>query len=190
MKQIIIHALTLSILLTSSAFQNQSSKLSSSKTHLSFFSHTDVEDISANNYKAISTLDPQNGEVVFSVPMQSFEFKKALMQKHFNGPKFLDTKVFPKAKFVGTISNNASINYAKEGSYLAQIAGEMTIKGQTRPIKETATVTIAQHVITVKSNFSILLSDYGIAFEKGKPSSNIAKKVNIEVNVEYNQLSK
>ncbi len=83
------------------SFTMHTAKLTSTKTHVKFYSHTAVEDIEANNYKSTSTLDKATGDVVVVVPMQSFQFSIALMQKHFNSAKFLDTKKYPKAKFVG-----------------------------------------------------------------------------------------
>ena len=47
-------------------------KLVSSKTHFKFFSSTPAEDIEANNYKTVGTIETSTGEIVFSVPMQSF----------------------------------------------------------------------------------------------------------------------
>jgi len=35
--------------------------------------------IEANNYKAVGTIETSFGDILFSVPMQSFEFKKSLM---------------------------------------------------------------------------------------------------------------
>ena len=52
-------------------------KQTSSTTHIKFFSSTPAENIEANNYKSVSTLDTKTGDIVFSVPMQSFEFEKA-----------------------------------------------------------------------------------------------------------------
>lgn len=173
------------VFIISTAFKTDSSKFVSQKTHLNFFSHTDIEDITANNYKAISTLDTASGDVVFSVPMQSFEFKKALMQKHFNSAKFLDTKQFPKAKFTGKILNNNSINYKKDGVYQAQIKGDMTIKGKTKTLNEKGTITVKAGVLIVSSEFNLTLSDYGVVFESGKPSSNIAKTVKVKLAAEY-----
>ncbi len=160
-------------------------KLTSQKTHISFFSHTPVEDITANNYKSVSTIDTQTGEVVFSVPMQSFEFEKALMQKHFNNKDFLDTKAHPKAKLTGRILNLASIDFSKDGEYPAEIEGEMTIKGVAKPIKETGKINVKDGIVIVESKFNITLADYGITFAKGKPSTNIAKTVEVTVLAEY-----
>ncbi|MBN2820276.1 MAG: YceI family protein [Bacteroidales bacterium] len=173
------------IVFTLFAFNTTGGKLVSSKTHIKFFSHTSVEDIQANNYASVSTIDQATGDVVFSVPMQSFEFEKALMQKHFNQEGFLDTKQFPKAKLKGKITNLSEIDFSKDGSYNAIIEGELTIKGKTNAIKEKGTVTVKGNVISTASTFSIVLADYGVAFEKGKPSTNIAKTVEITVHAEY-----
>jgi len=161
------------------------SKYVSHKTHIKFFSTTPAEDIESHNYKAISTLDPKTGKVVFSVPMQAFEFEKALMQKHFNSKNFLDTKEFPKAKMTGNITNLKDIDFGKEGSYNATIKGTLTIKGTSREIEEKGKITVDAEGINVESTFDAELADYGITFSKGKPSTNIAKTVEITVNANY-----
>ena len=178
--------ITILAITTLAAFTTQDEILTSSKTHIWFFSSTPVEDITAHNYKAISTLDADNGEVVFSVPMQSFEFEKALMQKHFNGKDFLDTKGFPKAKFVGKVSDISKVDFSKAGTYPVTVEGDMTIKGKTNSVSEPGTIEVGSDgTIHAKSKFDLTLSDYGIAFEKGKPSTNIAKTIEINFEGEY-----
>ncbi len=167
------------------SFTTPVEKLVSQKTHISFFSTTSLEDITADNYKATSSLDTQTGDVVFSVPMQSFEFEKALMQKHYNGADFLDTKKYPRAKFVGKITDVSKVNFAKDGTYPVDISGEMTIKDKTKPIKEKGTVTVSGGQIKAESTFNLTLVDYGVAFKSGKPSSNIAKTIEIKFVGEY-----
>ncbi len=160
-------------------------KLVSSKTHIKFFSTTPAEDIESNNYKTVSTIDPASGNVVFSVPMQAFEFEKSLMQKHFNSKDFLDTKSYPKAKLTGTITNISTIKFDQDGTYNVDIKGELTIKGVTKPINEKGSITITGNKVEVNSQFNVTLADYGIAFEKGKPSTNVAETVEITVVAEY-----
>ncbi|MBD3630611.1 MAG: YceI family protein [Cyclobacterium sp.] len=173
------------IMLISAAFVSPFEKLVSQKTHISFFSSTPVEDITADNYKATSTLDTSTGELVFSVPMQSFEFEKALMQKHYNGKDFLDTKSFPKSKFVGKISNLDQVDFTRDGTYVALVIGEMTIKDVTNPIEEKGTIMVQGGKVAAESTFELTLADYGINFEKGKPASNIAKTIEITFKGEY-----
>lgn len=160
-------------------------RLISKSTHVKFFSHTAVEDITANNYKVVSTLDPSTGEVGFSVPMQSFEFEKALMQEHFNGKDFLNTKEFPKAKFSGKITNLSDIDFGKDGTYNATVTGEMTIKDVTKPLETKGTITVKGQSVTVDAAFKLVLADYGITFKKGKPSTNIAKEIEATIKAEY-----
>lgn len=162
-----------------------SGKLTSKKSHISFYSHTSIEDITANNYKSVSTLDTKTGELVFSVPMQSFEFEKALMQKHYNSKDFLDTKKFPKAKLVATITDISGVKFDTDGTYNVNVKGDMTIKGETNKISEKATLTVKGTALTLKSKFKITLADYKIAFESGKPSTNIAKTLDINVETVY-----
>jgi polyisoprenoid-binding protein YceI len=164
---------------------NINSKLTSSKTHVKFFSTTPAENIEANNYSTVSTIDTETGDVVFSVPMQSFEFEKALMQKHFNNKDFLDTKTYPKSKFVGSITNVSEINFEKDGNYNAKVKGELTIKDKTNSVNEKGIITIKNKKVNIHTKFNITLADYGISFSKGKPSSNIAKTVEVIVIAEY-----
>jgi polyisoprenoid-binding protein YceI len=170
----------------SPAFAQLEGKLVNKTGHINFFSHTAVEDISADNYKVVSTLDVGSGEVVYSVPMQSFEFEKAKMQQHYNSSKFLDTKTFPKAKFKGKITNLSDIDFSKDGTYNANVSGELTIHGVTKPVTETGTITIKGGKALVDTKMKITLADFEVAFEKGKPSTNIAKTIDVTEKAEYN----
>lgn len=180
-----LYTLAAICLVTLFAFAPPEGKLVSKNVHVNFFSHTEIEDIKADNYKSVSTLDPATGKVVFSVPMQSFEFEKAAMQKHFNGAKFLDTKTYPKAKLIGNITNLADIDFKKDGVYNADVTGKLTIKDVTKEVKEKGTVTIKGATITIDTKLNILLADYHVAFEKGKPASNISKTVEATVKAVY-----
>ncbi len=173
------------LLMTVAVTAQTSEKLVSSKSNIKFFSSTPAEDIEANNTASVSTINKENGEVVFSVPMQGFEFDKSLMQKHYNSDKFLDTQTHPKAKLKAKIVNLDQVNFSEDGSYSANVEGELTIKDVTRPIKEKGTITVKGDQIALHSQFNITLADYKITFAKGKPSSNIAKKLEITVQAEY-----
>ena len=157
----------------------------STQTHMKFFSTTPAEDIEANNYKAVSTLDTNTGDIVFSVPMQSFEFEKAKMQEHFNGKKFLNTKANPKAKLTGKIVDLNNVKFNEDGSYTANVEGDLTINGVTKPIKEKVIFNIEGGKISLTSKFNITLADYEIAFKSGKPSTNIAKTVEVTAVANY-----
>lgn len=160
-------------------------KLVSSQTHFKFFSTTPAEDIEANNYKAVGTLEKSTGDIVFSVPMQSFEFKKSLMQNHFNGKKYLNTKTNPKSKLVGKITDISKVNFEQDGSYPVDVTGDLTINGITKPINEKVTIDVKDGKVSLMSKFNLTLNDYEIAFKSGKPSTNIAKVIEITVHANY-----
>lgn len=184
-KLINLKSIVMILALTTISLTAFAQKQTSSQTHIKFYSTTPAENIEANNYKSVSTLDTKSGEIVFSVPMQSFEFEKALMQEHFNSKKFLDTKTNPKAKLTGKITNLDKVNFEKDGTYTANITGDLTINGVTKSIAEKATFTIKEGKINLNSVFNITLADYKIAFDKGKPSTNIAKIVEVTAEANY-----
>lgn len=169
----------LALILSTNAFAQD--KIVSKEGSINFFSHTVAEDISSNNFSLTSTLDRKNGDVVFVVPMQGFEFEIVLMQKHFNSSKFLDTKAFPKGKFVGKITNLSDINFDIDGIYAATVVGIMTIHGIEKEKEASGTITVKGSTVTVDSKFQVTLADHEIAFENGKPSTNVAKTVDVTV---------
>lgn len=177
--------LIIALLVSSISMAQVSGKLVSKQTHVKFFSSTPAEDIEANNYASVSTFNTETGEGVFSVPMQSFEFEKSLMQKHFNSSKFLDTKAFPDAKLKGKVSNVGDVDFTKDGSYQVVIEGDLSIKGKTKPISEKATLTVNGSTLAVDSQFNVTLADFGVTFLKGKPSTNISKTVEVTVRAEF-----
>ena len=107
------------------------------------------------------------------------------MQNHFNSKKYLDTKSNPKAKLKGKIGNLSEVNFQEDGSYAVSISGELTINGVTNAIVEEATILVEGGTVSLDSKFNITLADYEVAFEKGKPATNIAKVVEVTVKAVY-----
>ncbi len=161
------------------------SVLKSSRVHIKFMSTTPAEYIESNNYTSTCVIDTLTGNVLITVPMQSFEFEKELMQKHFNNRNFLNTKRYPKSVFRAKIINADSTNFTTTGQYSVVVEGEMTIKGITNILKEKAIFIISDNKIMVTTRFDVRLSDYGIVFKKGKPATNVAKVISILMNAEF-----
>ena len=65
---------------------------------ISFFSKTSMENIDAVNNQVVSVVNTQTGDMGFSVLINSFLFKKALMQEHFN-ENYMESAKYPKATF-------------------------------------------------------------------------------------------
>ena len=120
-------------LLLLSAFAMSQDKYFTKSGRISFFSTAPMENIEAHHRSVSAVLD-KNGNIQFSLLMKGFEFKKALMQEHFN-KKYVESDQFPKAEFKGQIINNSEINYATDGNYPARVKGKLTLHGQTREIE-------------------------------------------------------
>lgn len=144
------------------------------------FSHTVAEDITANNYKVTSSINSATGDMVFSIPVQSFEFPKALMQKHFNQENFMNSSVYPKITFKGKITNLSDVKWTVNGKYEITVTGDLTIRDVTKPITEKGTIEINNGVITANSVFTVKqIGDYHV----GKPKSK-SKKANVADDIE------
>lgn len=185
MKRIVFLCAILAQFTTMAVSAQVSGKLVSTKTQIKFFSSTPAEDIQSVNLTSVSTINRETGGVVFSAPMQGFEFEKVLMQKYFNGEDFLNTQAYPKAKLTARITNLGNIDFTKNGTYSATVEGELTIKDKTRPGKEAGTLTVKGDLVEVQSKFNLTLADFGITFVTGKPSTNIAKAVELSVLSQY-----
>lgn len=77
MKKSFYLSIMVAFLISVAGHGQNSEKLVSTKTHIKFFSSTPAEDIQAENTASVSTIDKNTGEVVFSVPMQGFQFEKS-----------------------------------------------------------------------------------------------------------------
>lgn len=148
---------------------------------ISFFSQAPLEKIEAHNSQVNCALDSKTGDFVFKVLMKSFEFEKALMQEHFN-ENYVESDKYPNATFKGKVVNVGQIDFTKNGSYTAEVEGDLTIHGITRPIKKTGTFEVKDGKVNGKSKFTILLADYSISVP-APVVDNIAKEIEITVDV-------
>ncbi|EMR02659.1 YceI family protein [Cesiribacter andamanensis] len=155
--------------------------------YISFFSHTDVEDIDAHNRKVASVLDAQSGQLEFAVLMRAFEFKKALMQEHFN-ENYVESTKHPKAQFKGKILNLASVDFGTDGTYPVAIEGELTIKGVTKPLRTQGTIIVKGGIPHGKAEFTVLPSDYNIQIP-ALVRKNIAEEIQVKVDMAYQPLT-
>lgn len=163
---------------------NAQEKLKSTSSMVTFVG-ADDDHVQAKNTLSVSTLAKNDGELVFTIPIQSFIFPKALMQKHFNQREYLNSAEFPRAKYVGKITNLSVVNFAKDGIYDISINGEMTIKGVSKSITTKAKLTVKSGKINIKSDFSLTLADFGIVFESGMKGKKIPKIVKIGAEFNY-----
>jgi polyisoprenoid-binding protein YceI len=128
---------------------------------ISFNASTAMENIEAKNKSAVAVFDTRSGDLQFAVLMKGFEFKKALMQEHFN-TDYVESDKFPRAEFKGQVSNNSEIDFSRNGSFTAHVKGKLTIHGETKDIETTGIITIKDGKILTLSTFTVLLADYKI----------------------------
>lgn len=157
-------------------------KLITKTGHVWFYSHATLEDIEAHSHQVAAIINTAKGTIAVMIPIMSFEFKKTLMQEHFN-ENYMESAKYPKATFTGSINNLSEINPQKNGLYKTTVEGDLTIHNVTRHIKASGTVEVKDGKYAVKSIFNVLLKDYNVAVES-RLSNNIAST--IEINVDLN----
>jgi polyisoprenoid-binding protein YceI len=144
------------------------------------FSTTPAEDITANNYSVTSTIEPSTGEMVFLVPVQSFEFDKSLMQKHFNQPKFMDSKAYPRITFRGKIQNPEDVKWDTNGTYEVKVKGDLTIRDVTKTITEKGAIEVKDGEIIANSVFVVKqIGDYNVGKPSGSKRNNVADDIEV-----------
>lgn len=129
---------------------------------INFSSNATLERIEGRNKTVIAVLDAAAGNIRLVIQMKSFEFDKALMQKHFN-ENYIESDKYPKSEFIGSIINNSDIDYGKNGSYKVIVKGNLTIHGITKEIEIAGNLEINENRIKTVSTFKILLSDYKVS---------------------------
>ena len=146
---------------------------------ISFFSSAKLENITAVNRSVVSLLDTKTGDFQFVVLMKGFEFRKALMQEHFNR-EYAESDKYPKSEFKGQLVNNSSVNYSVDGIYKVTVKGKMTIHAVTKDVEVPGTITIKNGKISANSTFNLLIADYNISIPK-MYRDNISKSIQISV---------
>jgi polyisoprenoid-binding protein YceI len=149
---------------------------------ISFFSHTAIEDIKAENLEVASVIDAASGEVAIIVKMTDFQFEKKRMQEHFN-ENYVESENFSKATFNGAILNNSQIDYSSKGEYKVLVEGEMTIHGISNKVDAEGIIEVISDGIIARTKFLLNPEDYGIKIPK-VVRKNIAEK--LEITVEFN----
>jgi YceI-like protein len=156
----------------------------SAKGQIKFYSEEVLENITAINKKVKSIFNTETGQIVFSLPINAFVFKKALMQEHFN-EKYLESEKFPKSSFYGKITGY--IDGLNNQEVWAE--GELEIHGIKHVIRVPGKISSTTGRIVLHSTFYVKLVDYEIKvpeimFQK------IAEEIEVTVDIEYKPYEK
>jgi len=147
---------------------------------ISFFSHSLVEDIKADNYQVLSIIDKETGEIAIQLLMKSFMFKKALMQQHFN-ESYVESYKYPKATFKGFIMN---FNELESQNTTVEIKGILSIHGKEKEISTSAKIEVLKDQINLSGNFMVEVADFDIKIPV-VVRNNIAKTIKITFNLQH-----
>ena len=159
-------------------------KLISKNAHIYFYSYTPLENIEATNNQVASILDPATGSFQFSLLIKSFEFKRALMQEHFN-ENYMESDKLPKASFTGKITDFNKVNLKADGTYPVKVTGDLTIHGVTKPVTVDGTIEVKSGIVSAKAKFMVVPQDYNIVIPD-LVRDKIAKEITVNVEVTYN----
>jgi polyisoprenoid-binding protein YceI len=153
---------------------------------ISFYSEAPLETIEAVNNQVTSVIDTKSGQMEFAVLIKAFQFEKALMQEHFN-ENYMESSTYPKSTFKGKITNIEDIDLSENGEHTVNIKGDLTIHGVTNEVETTGSLNVTPSSIKGDCTFTVAVADYKIEIP-AVVRDNIAKKVDITVDVNYQPL--
>lgn len=150
------------LLLISNAGNAQIYLIQSGK--IDFRSDAPLELITASNTHFTGAIDFDKQTFFLQVVNKEFKgFNSPLQQEHFH-ENYMESGRYPKSTFQGKLIENITPN--KNGTYTVRAKGKLSIHGisQERIIK--STLVIKEGVITLESDFSVLLEEHSIAIPK------------------------
>ncbi|HNP16857.1 MAG TPA: YceI family protein [Fulvivirga sp.] len=147
---------------------------------IGFYSEAPIENIDAKNEDVASIIDISTMDIVFSVPIQSFEFDKSLMQQHFN-EKYMESEKYPKSVFKGKIFGLDASKNAKQN---VTARGQLTIHGVTHTVDIPGAIMLRDGNLHLTSQFPIKIEDYKVKVPQ-LLWKNIAEVVQVTVDLNY-----
>lgn len=147
------------MILISSTFAQSNDTYICKDVFISFYSPAPIADVAAQTDRAVSAINMKTGDVYFKVPMRTFEFKRGLMQQHFNND-YLQTDKYPFATFEGKIQNFTPPT--ADGTFPVTVVGQMTIHGVSKAYTEQGTLELKNGHLTAVTAFNISLEDHHI----------------------------
>jgi|TARA_B110000914_G_scaffold17354_1_gene13338 hypothetical protein len=156
-----------------------SQKYISNDGEITFFSYAPIEDIKAVNKKVSAVYNSADDNIVFQLNINDFNFRKKLMQTHFN-ENYLESDLYPQSTFIGKV-------IVLEGDK-AKVKGMLTIHGVTKEIEADGTLLKNNESVKILSEFKVKLEDYNISIPT-IVMYKIAEEIliNIEIALNYSQ---
>ena len=127
-------------------------------------------------------LDLSTGQLAFAVPIREFQFKRTLMQEHFN-ENYMESEKYPKATFTGQVVNAAQVaKLLPTASQNVEVEGQMTLHGVSHKVAVSGTLQQRDGQLVVFAYFNIAPADYAIDIPL-LVREHIAKSVSVRVNL-------
>lgn len=171
---------TIILFLCSAAVQAQNI-LISNKAAVSFFSSTIVEAIEGKSNMGNSAINATTGDIIFKVPNTSFQFRKKLMQEHFN-ENYMESEKYPLSEFKGKLDK--PIDLQTNGSYKVNVSGKLTVHGVTKDYQTVAEIVVNNGAAMAKSVFKVKVADHNIKIPT-LVFKNIAEIVEVRIQALY-----
>lgn len=173
------------IFLAWNMFNQAGERFRTTKGKVSINASTPLEDIEAQNHQVNAILNPATGKFAVVMLIRDFEFKRKLMQEHFN-ENYMESDKYPKATFSGTIENFEFSNLSTTASEYS-IKGRISIHGITRQLNTNIRLSLEDDEIEINSNFVIRPEDHEIevpkiVFQKIAQEVEVAVKLNLSTN--------
>jgi len=143
---------------------------------VSFDASSPLEDIRAVNKKVNAILDMTSGKMAAVLLIKEFEFRRKLMQEHFN-ENYMHSDKYPKAVFTGSL-HDYKLDVLSSEERVFELSGEITIHGVTRPLTTTVSIQRNSSDIRCALKFVVQTEEHNI-----KVPRVLFKKVAREVNV-------
>ena len=141
------------------------------------------EEVSAVNKKTKCSLITTSSELNCWLYIKDFEFKRKLMQEHFNSG-YMESDRYPKAFFKGKIEN-FNIKTLTTTSSLHQIKGRITIKGKTKKIATLASLKKVGNGVEFSARFNLNTDDFEVEIPfivRTKISKNVTTEISCVMN--------
>lgn len=138
-------------------------------------------DIKGVNNQVDSKFIDNTGQIIFNLLIKGFKFANGLMEDHFN-ENYMESTKFPKADFKGFITNIASVNFSKDGSYSINSDGTLTIHGVSKKMTVPGTLLVDKGKVTIKTSFKVKIKDF---INGSYIGSQIAEEATLKLNCEY-----
>lgn len=148
---------------------------------ITFRSDAPLELVKASSNQLKGVFDAEKKQFAFTLNVNTFKgFNSPLQQEHFN-ENYLESNKFPRASFEGKIIEDVDLK--KSGFYNIRAKGNLTVHGVTQERIIKCELTIKNNIVSIKSNFTVLLADHNITIPK-VVHEKLASEIKVEVNAE------